>query len=213
MAQPPPSLPIVAFDESGNTGENLLDQLQPIYCLASVHIDESKAEALAKDLLLKGQKELRFASLRGSRRGREAIVAALTSWCVIVLDHEPADTFFPPIAVLDERWDRGVKRRNCASVIASVADGPTDVCDVDDVEELAHVEHPRRDPTGIESPQEGADALIGRVTCHGDVRGQQAFPAIGAARDRPAAIEEVREREVPSVVIELDSALVELRLD
>jgi hypothetical protein len=79
MAQPPPLLPIVAFDESGNTGENLLDQEQPIYCLASVHVDESDAEALAADILLKGQTELKFGSLRGSRRGRTAILAALTS--------------------------------------------------------------------------------------------------------------------------------------
>ena len=37
-------MPQVVIDEAGNTGENLLDQDQPIYALAAVHLEDEKVQ-------------------------------------------------------------------------------------------------------------------------------------------------------------------------
>ena len=38
--------PVVAFDESGNSGGNLIDQDQPVFVLASVHVSEADANVV-----------------------------------------------------------------------------------------------------------------------------------------------------------------------
>ena len=73
--------PIVAFDESGNTGENLLDRAQPLYCLASVHLELDQASRLAATNSGQGQ-ELRFARLRRSDSGRQRILTVLRARCI-----------------------------------------------------------------------------------------------------------------------------------
>jgi hypothetical protein len=70
---------IVAFDESGNTGDNLLDAAQPIYALASVHVDEQAAAALIAEVAPAADGELHYSRLRRSRQGRETILRILRS--------------------------------------------------------------------------------------------------------------------------------------
>jgi hypothetical protein len=68
----------VAFDESGNSGENLLDRDQPIYSLASVCVEDEDAEALVAKLLSGRQaQELKFSRLRKKESGRRVIFDAL----------------------------------------------------------------------------------------------------------------------------------------
>ena len=40
------TIPTIAFDEAGNTGQNLLDPAQPIFVLSSVCLEISEAQAL-----------------------------------------------------------------------------------------------------------------------------------------------------------------------
>lgn len=65
----------MAFDEAGNTGDNLLDPAQPIFALASVEIDAG----MAASLLPADGRELHFKSARRSERGRAAILKVLSS--------------------------------------------------------------------------------------------------------------------------------------
>lgn len=74
----------VAFDESGNSGENLLDGNQPIYSLASVCVEEEDAEALAAELLLNRQaQELKFNRIRRSAGGQQVVLDALASSALV----------------------------------------------------------------------------------------------------------------------------------
>ena len=68
-------LPVVAFDESGNTGGNLLDPNQPVFALASVHLSKEAAEAL----VVPGHQELKFVDLKRNRSGRQKIIELLDS--------------------------------------------------------------------------------------------------------------------------------------
>jgi hypothetical protein len=71
---------IVAFDECGNTGDHLLDPAQPVYALASVHLDEGRAAALVDEVrpaTISG--ELKYSVLRRSRVGREAVARVIES--------------------------------------------------------------------------------------------------------------------------------------
>jgi len=67
----------VAFDEAGNTGQNLLDPDQEIFVLSSVCLSDSDASSI---LGLAGrQGELHFRNLKRSAAGRRAIVDVLRS--------------------------------------------------------------------------------------------------------------------------------------
>jgi hypothetical protein len=55
---------VVAFDESGNTGDNLLDEIQPIYSLTSVAIPEDEAERVVADVGAQADRELKYSDLR-----------------------------------------------------------------------------------------------------------------------------------------------------
>lgn len=69
----------IAFDESGNTGDNLLDREQPIYTLASIHAAEADAAGLIGEVAPNEGRELKYSSLRRSRAGRETVVRILES--------------------------------------------------------------------------------------------------------------------------------------
>lgn len=70
---------IVAIDESGNTGQNLLDNSQPVFVLASVCFTEEEAKAL-RGILSSGQeKEIHFNNLIRSNSGRQRIKQFLRS--------------------------------------------------------------------------------------------------------------------------------------
>ncbi|HDZ2231243.1 TPA: DUF3800 domain-containing protein, partial [Klebsiella pneumoniae] len=71
--------PDIFFDESGNTGGNLLDSTQPFFTLSSSSIN--KADAL-KALELTGSKspaEAHFKTLRRRKSGQDGIIRLLES--------------------------------------------------------------------------------------------------------------------------------------
>lgn len=64
----------VAFDEAGNTGNDLLNPQQPVFTLASIDLPRHVAEAIVPP----GNRELHFKSARRSGPGRAAILKVLT---------------------------------------------------------------------------------------------------------------------------------------
>lgn len=71
--------PLVAFDESGNTGQNLLDPAQPVFALASVLLSDEDARSLLALATPPGASEAKFSRLRGSGEGRRRLVAFFES--------------------------------------------------------------------------------------------------------------------------------------
>lgn len=65
---------IVAFDEAGNTGNDLLNPRQPVFTLASVDLPLGVARALTQP----GGRELHFKSARKSAPGRQQILRVLS---------------------------------------------------------------------------------------------------------------------------------------
>ncbi|WIH05132.1 DUF3800 domain-containing protein [Xanthomonas translucens pv. graminis] len=64
----------VYCDESGNTGTNLLDPNQPVFALASTTLDFAAAKSLVDPLLIRGQKEAKYAKVKSSAQGRSALI-------------------------------------------------------------------------------------------------------------------------------------------
>ena len=76
------------MDETGNTGENLLDSAQPIYALAAVCVDEERAQqAVASALRRTEMRELKFQRLRTSGPGRRNMLTLIEG---LNLDSESA---------------------------------------------------------------------------------------------------------------------------
>jgi hypothetical protein len=74
------SLPLVWFDESGNTGDDLLNEDQPVFALASVALSESDAKAvLAPVRAASSAVELKFSKLCRRRRSLAAVLEMLGS--------------------------------------------------------------------------------------------------------------------------------------
>ena len=70
--------PLVAFDEAGNTGSDLLNPSQPVFVLASVCFSDAQAESLLK--LARGQgPEPHFANLIRRKSGRERVLEIINS--------------------------------------------------------------------------------------------------------------------------------------
>jgi hypothetical protein len=70
---------LVAFDEAGNTGENLLDETQPVYSLAAV-LDTGDAKKTVDDALAHRQaSELKFSGLRKHASGQRIVVDLFAS--------------------------------------------------------------------------------------------------------------------------------------
>lgn len=69
----------VYADESGSTGENLLDPAQPVFVTAAVHLDDDVANSILGRLVaaLPGWGEPKYTSLIRSSAGRAALVEAL----------------------------------------------------------------------------------------------------------------------------------------
>ncbi|TDE29329.1 hypothetical protein E0I61_09205 [Flavobacterium ranwuense] len=67
---------LYAFDESGNTGSDLLNSEQPVFILSSVRLTENEAQELRGILTAKGN-ELKFARLKKSKRYQNEIIALL----------------------------------------------------------------------------------------------------------------------------------------
>lgn len=62
----------IYFDESGNTGQDLLNSEQKVFALASVRFDNSELEILKSVLKFKG--ELHFKNLKNTKYGRDLII-------------------------------------------------------------------------------------------------------------------------------------------
>jgi hypothetical protein len=58
------------FDESGNTGLDLLNKDQPIFCLSSTSLSDEVATELIAPLIRTGQREAKYNRLKGSRKGQ-----------------------------------------------------------------------------------------------------------------------------------------------
>ena len=71
--------PLIAFDESGNTGQDLINPTQPIFSLASVHLSDSETEEAIKILAACEGKEIKFSSLIRSAAGRQRVLSFLQS--------------------------------------------------------------------------------------------------------------------------------------
>lgn len=65
--------PIVAFDEAGNSGGNLVDRTQPVFVLASVCLSNDEAASL----IATGTGEYKFSTLRRSRDGQRRVLNLL----------------------------------------------------------------------------------------------------------------------------------------
>lgn len=75
------SRPLVAFDETGNTGQDLLHPDQPIFVLASVCIDRELAREALSIVAVPNAKEPKFSRLRTSSPGRKRILQLMqSSW-------------------------------------------------------------------------------------------------------------------------------------
>ncbi len=69
-------VPTIAFDESGSTGEDLLNSDQPVYVLSSVNLDEEVASRVVGPEI---SHELKFGRLRKSDAGRRTVLRILNS--------------------------------------------------------------------------------------------------------------------------------------
>ena len=72
----------VYFDESGNTGQNLLDESDPIFVLAACSFASSQVQEAFKPLQDFKGPELKFSRLRKTTGGQQAVLAFLNSACL-----------------------------------------------------------------------------------------------------------------------------------
>lgn len=70
--------PIIAFDESGNTGSDLLDEDQPVFILASVKLTIQQATDL-KSIVQTQSKELKFTRLKKYQKYHSQIISLLNN--------------------------------------------------------------------------------------------------------------------------------------
>ncbi|MDA0179950.1 hypothetical protein OJ997_06565 [Solirubrobacter phytolaccae] len=88
-------LPVVSIDETGSTGERLLDADQPTFALCAVHLEAEVAHEIIAPYLRDGRRELHFVSLRQSPAGRADIARLLgdqrltTAACRVSVCHKP----------------------------------------------------------------------------------------------------------------------------
>jgi Protein of unknown function (DUF3800) len=71
-------LPEVAFDESGNTGQNLFDAEDPIFAIGSVHLGHQESTNAAKVFASSKAAELKFSKLRRRPTTRAAVLHFLS---------------------------------------------------------------------------------------------------------------------------------------
>ncbi len=69
--------PVVAFDESGNTGSDLLNQEQPVFALASTAISNVEADRLLAPVRTPQTLEVKFSRLKKTAAGRRRVIEFL----------------------------------------------------------------------------------------------------------------------------------------
>lgn len=62
------------YDESGNTGSDLLNKEQTVFCLASTSLSDQIATELITPLIRSGQSEAKYSKLKGTRQGQADLV-------------------------------------------------------------------------------------------------------------------------------------------
>lgn len=72
-------IPTIYYDESGNTGSNLLDPDQPVFSLASCCFSEDESKQLIELLNSKSPHEAHFKNLRRRRSGQDGIVRLMSN--------------------------------------------------------------------------------------------------------------------------------------
>ena len=77
-------VPTIYFDESGNTGSNLLDPDQPVFTLASCMFSEDEANQLLGLVGSKSPTEAHFKNLRRRKSGQDGIVRLMSNRLVDV---------------------------------------------------------------------------------------------------------------------------------
>ncbi len=71
--------PIIYFDESGNSGSNLLDASQPVFVLAAVSMPDDRAEELVSPLRNLHSRELKFKHVRQTEIRRRTFVRTIAT--------------------------------------------------------------------------------------------------------------------------------------
>lgn len=71
--------PFIAFDESGNTGQDLLNPNQPMFSLASVYLSDADTEEAINILTTQTGQEIKFSNLVRSTAGRQRVLSFLQS--------------------------------------------------------------------------------------------------------------------------------------
>lgn len=81
------------MDESGNTGADLLNADQPLFALAATSLEAGVATELVAPLIKQGQKEAKYAKLKGTAGGQRSLLnffsspeLKLKSTCVMLVD-------------------------------------------------------------------------------------------------------------------------------
>lgn len=69
----------IYFDESGNTGVDLLSREQPLFALASTRLDTDTCNRLIRPLLRQGQREAKYAKLKNSAAGQADLLKFFSS--------------------------------------------------------------------------------------------------------------------------------------
>lgn len=70
---------MVAFDEAGNTGANLIDSDQPCFALASVHFTDDETAKILSTAATGQASEIHFAGLKKTNSGRKKVLDILNS--------------------------------------------------------------------------------------------------------------------------------------
>lgn len=71
--------PTIYFDESGNTGSNLLDINQPVFTLASCIFSDEISKQLLKQINSNSPNEAHFKNLRRRKSGQDGIIRLMSS--------------------------------------------------------------------------------------------------------------------------------------
>ena len=69
----------IYMDESGNTGADLLNVEQPLFALAATMLDATTASELVAPLIKQGQKEAKYAKLKGTAGGQSSLLKFFSS--------------------------------------------------------------------------------------------------------------------------------------
>ncbi|MXW48846.1 MAG: DUF3800 domain-containing protein [Gammaproteobacteria bacterium] len=86
----------VSFDESGNTGADLLNPDQPVFALASICLSHDQAQKLLAPLQTVQTQETKFSRLRRTSAGRKSIVE--------LLKDQALPNYYPKISVVHKRF-------------------------------------------------------------------------------------------------------------